>query len=506
MRIALGGIMHESNTFLSVVTGRKQFADGSLTRGDELLSVWQEAHHEMGGFIGGAKRFGYELVPTIMAWATPAGPVDDAVLDEVVPIISAGCRRQRIDGLLLALHGAMVTPSFPSADSEVLRRLRSDLGPDLPIIATLDYHGNCTTAMAEYANALLGYQTYPHVDQRERGLVAAEIMTRTVGGEIRPVSAVAKPPLLLNVLSQETDREPMRSPLAQARQVERRPGLLSVSVMAGFPWADVPDMGPAVLAVSDGNKAVAQATADELAEAMWKVRHELDVQCPLPEEAVRLALQSDKKPVVLVDVGDNVGGGSAGDGTVLLAELLRQKASGAVVVLFSPDGVRDAIRVGVNGVFTRPVGGAVDRQHGEPVSVRGIVRALHDGKWIETEARHGGRRHNDQGLTAVIEIEGPNSLVLNSLRTPPFSLGQLTSLGIDPKQAQVLVVKAAVAYKAAYAPIAVRVIEVDTPGLTAMNPSRFRYQRIRRPIFPLDSPEFTKSTDAPLSRSRPVKS
>lgn len=487
MRIALGGIMHESNSFAAGPTGRGRFEEGSLTRGDALLAAWGDAHHEVGGFTAGAERFGYELAPTVMAWATPAGPVDDTVIDEVVAEIIDGCRRASADGLLLALHGAMVSPRHADADGEVLRRLRSALGEDLAIVATLDFHANVSPALAEQADALVGYQTYPHVDQRQRGLDAAGLVARAVRGEIRPVVALAKPPMILNLLGQETDREPMRSLMKWAREAERRPGILSVSLMAGFPYADVPQMGPAVLVVADGDRLAAQAVADELAGRMWEARRDLFVACPGPEEAVHLALASGQTPVVLVDLGDNVGGGSAGDGTVLLRELLRQGASGAVVVLYDPDGARDALRLGLGGRFERAVGGWVDRVHGDAVPVRGVVLSLHDGTWIEDQPRHGGRRFNDQGPTAVVEIEGPNLLVLNSLRTPPFSLGQLTSLGIDPARQSILVVKAAVAHKAAYGPIAGRMIEVDTPGLTAIDPARFRFQQIRRPMFPLDA-------------------
>ena len=290
--------------------------------------------------------------------------------------------------------------------------------------------------------------------------------------------------MILNLLGQETDREPMRSLMALAREAERRPGLLSVSLMAGFPYADVPAMGPSVIAVADGDRAAAQDVADELAGRMWEARRELFVPCPGPEEAVRLALASDRRPVVLVDLGDNVGGGSAGDGTVLLAELLRQRAAGAVVVLHDPDAVGAARQAGPGGRFERAVGGRVDRLHGDPVRGPGRGRSLHDGTWVEDQPRHGGRRFNDQGPTAVVTIDGPNTLVLNSLRTPPFSLGQLTSLGIDPARQAILVVKAAVAYKAAYGPIAGRVIEVDTPGLTAIDPARFTFRHIRQADVP----------------------
>jgi microcystin degradation protein MlrC len=486
MRIAIGGFMHESNTFAPLPANRERFLEGSLTYGPALVSVWSEAHHELGGFIEGAQRFGYDLVPTAMAWATPAGPVTDEFFEHLTDALVTGCRMAEADGVLIALHGAMVTPRFPAADAETLRRLRAALGPKVPIACTLDFHGNVDPRMADCANVLVGYQTYPHVDQRQRGLLAAELLTRTVKGEVRPVCAVAKPPMLINLLGQDTSREPMKELMKTAREMETWPGILSTSLMAGFPYADVPEMGPSVIVVADGDRAKAAAVAGDLATATWNVRERLYVACPGPEKAVARALVSDRPPVLLVDLGDNVGGGSAGDGTVLLAELLKQHAKGFVVVIHSPAGVERAQATGIGASIEVTVGGSVDRLHGDPVRVRGSVKSLHDGRWVEREARHGGRRHNDQGHTAVLDLGDGNVLVLNSLRTPPFSLGQLTSLGIDPKLARVIVVKAAVAYKAAYAPIAGEVIEVDTPGLTAINPARFSYTRIRRPMFPLD--------------------
>lgn len=485
MRIAVGGIMHESNTFAPMPADRRRFEEGSLATGADIIPVWQDAHHEFGGFIAGAARYGCELIPTVMAWATPAGPVDDEILDEVVSGIILGAKEGHAEGLLIALHGAMVTAKYPSADTEVLRRLREAF-PDKPIAATLDYHGNVAPGMAVGADILVGYQTYPHVDQRQRGLLAAELLVRTLKKEIRPVTAVAKRAMILNLLGQDTNREPMSSLLTKARQAERRPGMLSVSVMAGFPYADVPDMGPAVIAVADRDQELARGVAEDLAEKMWEVRHELYVPVPSPAEAVSLALASERTPVLLIDLGDNIGGGSAGDGTVLLAEIMRQKANGAIVALYAPEAVRAAMSLGVGGCFAGAVGGALDKLHGDPVRVGGIVRSIHDGKWVETEARHGGRRHNDQGPTVVLTIDGPNTLVLNSLRTPPFSLGQLTSLGLDPAHARLIVVKAAVAYKAAYEPLGGRIIDVDTPGVTAANPHHFTYRCIKRPMFPLD--------------------
>lgn len=483
MRLLIAGLMHESNTFSSTPADRRRFEQGSFATGSDAIPVWKDAHHEFGGFIEGATRFDYEPVPSVMAWATPSGPVDDAVFEEVVDRIIADYRKSPADGVLLALHGAMVTARYPSADTEVLRRVREAIGPEVPLVASLDFHANCDPRMTDHADALVGYQTYPHVDQRQRGLVAAELLARTVRGEVRPVTRIAKRPMIANILGQATDREPMKGLMAVARAAEKRPGVMSVSVMGGFQYADVPCMGPSVIAVADGDQELARSVAEDLADRMWDVRHGLSVPCASAEEAVRRARAAAHGPVVLVDLGDNVGGGSAGDGTVLLAEMLKQKVDSGVVVLFAPDAVRECEP---GSRFARRVGGAVDRLHGDPVDVSGTVTGLFDGTWVEAEARHGGRRHNDQGPTAVVRLDGGITLVLNSLQTPPFSLGQLTSLGIDPRTVRMVVVKAAVAYKAAYAPVAAEIVEVDTPGVTAVSPARFPYRHIPRPMFPLD--------------------
>jgi microcystin degradation protein MlrC len=485
MRIAIGGFMHESNTFATPPTDLNRFREASLTYGDAVIPVWQEAHHEVGGFIEGAK-FGYEVVPIAMAWATPAGPVTDEFFDHFTDALATGCKLARADGVLLALHGAMVTPKHPDADAETLRRVRAALGPNVPLAVSLDFHGNVAPQMAETANIIVGYQTYPHIDQRQRGLLTAQLLARAVKGEIRPVTHVAKPPMLLNLLGQDTAREPMVGLMRQCREIEKQPGILSISLMAGFPYADVPEMGASVIAVADGNRSHAKAAAEEIASAMWNVREQLNVVSPQAEEAVRKAITCTKLPALLIDLGDNIGGGSAGDGTVLLAELLKQRAKGFVVPLYAPHAVAQAKDAGIGNTVEVTVGGSTGTLHGAAIRVRGIVQSLHDGKWVEGEARHGGRRLNDQGHTAVLDLADGNLVVLNTYRTPPFSLGQLTSLGIDPKQAKAIVVKAAVAYKAAYAPVGGTIIEVDTPGLTAINAARFEYKRIKRPMYPLD--------------------
>jgi microcystin degradation protein MlrC len=485
MRIAVAGFMHESNTFNPLAADRAAFEAQRLTRGAELLDEWREAAHEVGGFLEAARAEGFEAVPLLMAWATPAGPVAEDFFDAVTAELAERLRDARVDGLLLALHGAMVTPAHFDADAEVLARLRRAVGPELPFAVTFDLHGNLSPRSIEHCDLAVAYRTCPHVDQRECGRRAASLLLRRLRGEIRPCLALAKPPLLLNIMTHDTSLPPLRPLLESAWARERQPGLVAVSVLPGFAYADVPHMGPSVLVVADGDAELARRTADDLAEELWQARERFVVSLPDAAAAVTRALQAEKSPVILVDTGDNVGGGSAGDGTILLRELLRQGATDSVVCLYAPEEVKQCAATGVDKEVSFSVGGKVDRLHGEPLPVAGRVRLLHDGTYIEPEVRHGGRRGNHMGATALVELPGRNLLVLNSQRHPPFSLGQLTCLGIRPREQRILVVKAAIAYKAAYAPLGGTILEVDTPGLTAVNPHRFAYRHIRRPLFPL---------------------
>jgi len=245
-------------------------------------------------------------------------------------------------------------------------------------------------------------------------------------------------------------------------------------------------MGPSIVVVTDGDPHLARTEADRLGGRLWEMREQFTPRIPEAPTAVAEALRAEHLPVVLVDCGAKLGGGSAGDGTVILAELLRQGATDSVVCLYAPEEVQQCAAAGIGQEVRLTVGGKVDRLHGAPMTLSGRVRVLHNGTYVEPQPRHGGRRVNHMGLTALVEGPGHNLLVLTLQRHPPFSLGHLTCLGIRPEQQRVLVVKAAIAYKAAYGPVAGTIIEVDTPGLTSVNPERFAYRHRRRPMFPLE--------------------
>jgi len=487
-RVGIAGLLHESNTFLPVPTQRCHFERGSLTQGEALLKRWRGSLHELGGFLEGARIHGFQPIPLLATFAIPSGTIEGEDFEELVTtMVDRLQSASPLDGLLVALHGATVAEGSRDADGEIVRRLRHVLGQNVPIIVTLDLHANVSEQMIAHTNATVMYRSNPHLDQRERGLEAAAILARTLSGEIHPVQAIERPPLLISIAKQHTQEPPARELYEDVRTVMAWPGILSASVAMGFYYADVAEMGASFLAVADGDPALAQKAARWMAHRAWERREEFQGRLPSPEEAVRMARQMAGGPVVLMDVGDNVGGGSPGDSTILMAEVLRQQLPNALVILYDPESVQACVRAGVRQEVDVSVGAKTDRLHGDPISIRGKVRLISDGLFTETQVRHGGWGKYDQGVTAVVETEQLHTFVLTSLRMAPMSLEQILSLGIKPENKKILIAKGVVAPRAAYEPIARQVILVDTPGSTSANPECFNYQYRRRPLYPLET-------------------
>jgi len=487
MRIGILGFSHESNTFVSFPTTRRRFEEAGLYRRREVLDRWKDAHHELGGFTAGADVHGFEAVPLMTASATPGGPLTACAFESILGEMLQLLRDEvGLDGLLLALHGAMVAENHPDADGEIVSRIRGAFGGERPIVMTLDCHANLSAKMIDNVTATVLYRTNPHLDQRERGLEAAGLIARTVRGQIHPVQALEKPPMVINIAKQYTSQQPALGLIRDAEEVMRRPAILSASVGLGFAFADVEKMGTSFLVVADGDEKAARQGARWMALRAWNRRTEFMGDLPSPSEAVSQAASSPDRPVVLMDVGDNVGGGSPGDSTILLAECMRQRVSDALVVLRDPEAVERCVEAGVGAELSLEVGGKTDDLHGRPVRIQGRVRTLSDGRFVDDRPRHGGRRFYNQGLTAVVETPERNTIVLTSLRMPPLSLEQILSLGIKPEAKRIIVAKGVIAPRAAYEPIAKEIITVDTLGSTSANLLRFEYHHRRRPLFPFE--------------------
>jgi microcystin degradation protein MlrC len=485
VRFFVGMLAHETNTFSPLPTDRRQFEARDLHYGGELLEAYRDTGTCLGGMIAAARAHGIALAPSLAAAASPAGRVTKAFYAEARDRLLADLHGAGpLDGVLLDLHGAMVVEGLDDGEGDLLRRVRAAVGPT-PIAVTLDFHANVTRAMVEAATLLHGYKTYPHVDMEARGREATERLREVAAGRLRPTVAFRQPPLMPPIAGQLTARGPMRRLYDLADAMERRPRVVSISVFAGFPLADIRDAGLSVYVVTDGDQALADALAEELAETAWSHRREF-LHTALPvATAVARALAAPQGPVVLADIADNTGGGAAGDTTEILRELLRVGATGTTVAcIWDPEAARACVEAGVGATLTVAVGGKVDASHGAPLTLTGRVRAVSDGRFVHKGPMMRGLAGR-LGPTAVLEVGGVK-IILISLRWQTLDPEMLRFVGIEPERERIVVVKSTIHYRAAFEPIAREILEVDAPGLSSSNLGRFPFTAVRRPIFPLD--------------------
>jgi microcystin degradation protein MlrC len=350
-------------------------------------------------------------------------------------------------------------------------------------------HGNISPRTVELADVLVAFDTNPHIDPYARGVEATAIMERLLRGGIRPAAAIAQPPLLLAPQATGTADLPLRAVHERAAVIEADERVICVCVMGGFAYADTPCTGASVIVTTNDDAALAERYAAELADLMMRHRHTALPQFLAPDAAVARALALPGGPIILVDSADNIGGGTPGDGTDALRALLAADAQEAAVVLADREAVAACWDAGEGAEITLRVGGKADHWHGAPVEVTGAVQALSDGVFAcELPDNHFAAFYGDtirMGRTAWLRVRGVN-LILTERKTPPFDLAQLRGIGVVPERQKLIAVKSAVAYRAAYLPIAAGVIEMDTAGLCSANLARFPYRYLRRPVFPLD--------------------
>jgi microcystin degradation protein MlrC len=486
VRVGIVALLQESNTFIAGATTLAHFEQDTLVEGDEVRRRWTDAYHEVGGFFRGLAESKLDAIPVFAARALPYGTVKaDAFAELLRRMHTALDRAGPLDGLLVAPHGATVSEQFPDADGHWLSRLRQRFGPKFPIIGTLDLHANLSPAMVAACDALIAYRSNPHLDQRQRGIDAARLMARTLRREVRPTMASAFPPLAVNIERQLTAAPPCRPLYDLADAMLRQPGVLSNSLLLGFPYADVAEMGSAAIVVTDNDQPRAQRLVNDLARTWWERRRDFVGEMIGVEEAVERAARLDG-PVCLLDMGDNVGGGSPADGTEIAHVLHRRAVGPSFVCLCDPEAVERARSAGVGASVSFRVGGKTDQRHGVPLEADFKVRGLYEGRFEETQPRHAGITQFDQGPTAVVETPNGLTVMLTTRRMVPFSLSQLTSCRLEPSSFRVLVAKGVHAPVAAYAPVCKHLIRVDTPGVTCADMTKLEYRHRRRPMFPFE--------------------
>lgn len=488
LRFAAAQLSHETNAFSAVRTDLAAFMASTIRRGEQITRQERTTNSTFGGFIAGAERFGFELIPILSVWATPSGMVDGPTLHALIEEIQDGIRTAGpIDGVLLGLHGAMVSELDRDADALILESVRELIGNERPVVATLDLHANISPRMVDAATMLIGYDTYPHVDMAARAEEACGRIVQLARGEITPAAALVKPPMVPTSQRMTTDRLPMRDLIARAHEWEAKPEILAVTIAGGFPPADVEEAGLSVLAYADGDVTPALDTAEAIADRAWDIREQfLGGVSTFEDAAIALGeLASDNKPLVLVDIGDNPWTGGPGDSVELLRFLLEQRAQHTALALVAdPEAVAICQQAGPGTTVRLSLGAKTDRLHGPPIPVDALVRRLTDGHYVNAGPMMAGVTV-DLGPSAIVRIGGIDVLVSSRAETP-IDLNVFRAFGIEPTALRVIALKGKGHFRAAFEPIASRVMLVEGPGITGADLSRLPFQHLSRPIWPLD--------------------
>ncbi|MCY3550922.1 MAG: M81 family metallopeptidase [Candidatus Poribacteria bacterium] len=486
MRIAVGCIGHETNTFSPVTTTIDNFKKGSYHRGDEIIAAFRETRTITGGFLDVAGQLNLQPVPLLWTFATPSGMVEHAAYEALkAEFLTLLQNAGTLDGVLLDLHGAMVTDELEDVEGDLIQAVREQVGATW-IATTLDLHANITAKMARYSDVIIGFDTYPHVDCYERGFEAGQLLFGMNEGKIQPTMAYRQLPLLTAPPAQCTMKTPMTEVLKALHALETERGVVTATLSMGFPFADITDAGVSILVTTNGDMALAEDYADQFASYIWEMREQFTFNLHTVESAIEIANQTDGKPIVLADGADNPGGGGPCDGTTILQKFMEADVQDAVIaVIADPESVARSVEAGVGNSVQLDVGGKTDAQHGAPVPLTGYVKTLSDGRFI-LKGPMGRGTLGQMGTTAVIQVGGIE-IILTERRIQPYDTEVLRSVGIEPQTRKLIALKSAVHFRADYTPIAHQILDVDTPGVHSPNLFSYDYQKLRRPIYPLDS-------------------
>ena len=484
LRIAIGGFLHESHSFAPRPTRFSDFVQPGgfppLQRGAGLIEAVRDTAVPIAGAIAAAGA-GVTLIPLAWSVANPAGPVQDEAFERMSAMICAelsdALSMAPLDGIYLDLHGAMLSDSFPDAEGELLRRVRAIAGPDMPITISLDPHANLTAAMVRLADAAVPYRTYPHVDMREAGAQAMRLLLARIARGAPWAKSFRQLDFWIPITSQCTLMAPMQPVMTERAQLAERAGLAELAFCFGFPYADFPDCGVAIAAYAD-----TQVEADKAAEgfAAYIAARETDFLQGILDApsavAEAIAARTSSGPVVIADTQDNPGGGGHGDTTGILAELVRQGASGAVLCLINDAESAAACHAAGQGASVAlSLGGKSD---GAPFVCTAVVKRVTDGRFTLTGPMGAGNPA-DLGPCALIEIDPGIQVVIVSRKMQAYDQAILRHAGIEPKDCPILVLKSSVHFRADFGPIASHVIVAAAPGPVVADPATLTFSHLR---------------------------
>jgi microcystin degradation protein MlrC len=484
-RIAIAGILTECNDFTSALITEDDFERVELLRGEHMLE-------RSDGVVGGAlrelsKNSDFVPVPLLFTSTIPGGALTDQCFtkfhDEIIELIK---QAGHLDGVLLLLHGAAVSVSVDDIEGELLQSVREVIGADIPIMVTLDLHAHITEKMVALSTALFGWETYPHMDSFTTGARAAKLIVRTIKKEVFPVQAMARVPVLTSAINASTERPgPFYDLMKKAKNWEHAGKCLSSSVFLVHPYIDRPEMGSGALIVTDDDPESAAAMAREIAQEYWDRRQEFEPEVWKADAAIRDAIKKGSKRSVLTEVADTCGGGSAGDCVAVLRALLEIDSNvKAIYPVVSPHAAATAIGAGIGSEIDLSIGAEIDKKWGPPVKIRGHVLNISDGDFTYQGGVWDGASGH-MGATAVVRV-GAIDIVIATFPTYEWRDEQYRSVGLDPADYQLIVVKNPMNYFMTYSPIADNFYVIDSPGPTPATCKSLVYKKMQRPFFPFD--------------------
>lgn len=487
-KVLTAEVSHETNTFSVRQTDADAFRDRFFLLGEAALVERAHANTELAGVLDVGRAHDWTVRHVLSVAAGPSGYVKRAAFDSFAAPIMLRASEARFDGVILCLHGAMVPDFCEDGEGELLRQLRAAIGMTVPVAITLDPHANVTRQMCALADIIVSFKTYPHVDMRETGRHAADILHRTMAGEIRPRTIMARVPMLEEVNGGRTDIGPMIARLDRARAYEARDDVFAVSINAGFASADIAEVGPTVLVTGQGDADAHMAFAQTLADDMWARRRESLNAYLSVVEAATLAREfpAGEGPLVIADYADNPGAGAYGDSTALLAALLDADVDDAAFgPMVDSEAVKQLCAASVGLPVRLALGGKTNpRFGGGPLQLEGTLVSVWDGKFVGDGPILGGLSASF-GPTAVIRVQGIDILVV-TLARQILDVQQFKAFGIDPAHKRVVALKSMQHFRAAFEPIAGRVIVCDSGALCTPDYRCLPYRNVPRPIFPLD--------------------
>lgn len=484
-RIALGGIFHESNTFLKNPTPLSAF---EVLQGEQILSL-RNARNTVAGFLEVAEESGWEVVPTLLVRRMASGIVEDEVVDFFQDRFFRACPPD-VDALFLPLHGAMTARSTPDVEGNFLRACRDHLHPTTLIFGVLDLHANYTQLMADQANALLAYRENPHTDGYETSRRSASLLRETLQHGAPPRTFWKHSRHLIPATGTGTADPPMKNLEAEARAIEdTHPDVLAVNILAGFAHADVPDAGLAYSIICRDLGPDPDPFFRRLDAVLQANLPEGSPEQPLPDLLPRL-VEAAEFPTVLAEPADNIGGGASGDNTEVLQALLDYPGHPSGIILWDPDAVQALQPLPLGTSTTLPLGGKSGEIGARPLELEVELVSRSDGNYtLEDPQSHLGSSwglYIKMGPCAVVRHRHC-VILLTSIPSPPFDLAQWRSQGFDPETFHFINAKAAVAFRQAYEKIAKRIVYVDTTGPCTSNLHSLPFKNLKRPIWPFDS-------------------